>query len=213
MRNLRAIVDHETLVIVGNGGAPLSGNVNYGYVDTNRERATSSTSIDARTPGTALAHGSPEPDWAGYRGIDRAYVLSRISDLFADVAPTLTAAERLTAVSETLAPHLAVATVVFFSRRAEQIRSLAWCAPSTGATEALAARERVWRLAADLVEYGARLVEPGGGKVASASIEDPGRKLSGILYVESRRTLDGQDRWLVDETLRRMVLSRASLAT
>jgi hypothetical protein len=146
------------------------------------------------------------PAWARYRAIDRVFVLARVSDLLADAASALAPAEALTAVSETLAPHLGLTTVVFFRLLAGQSRTLAWAAPGASAEEGVAAREETRRCAAEVLEHGMRFADGGGGTVATACIVDAALGFTGVLHVESHRTLDGQDRWLLEEILRRLVV-------
>lgn len=151
-----------------------------------------------------------EPGWAGFRGIDRAIVLELVSNVLAEGASTMASAELLAAVSEVAASHLALTTVVLFKRVAGQSRTLAWAAPGVPAARRLAAREHAWTSAAELMDHvlydtGSSPRSQRGGDTASVSIEDAKLGLSVMLYVESRRALDGPDRWLLGEILRRMV--------
>jgi hypothetical protein len=159
-----------------------------------------------------------DPGWAGFRGSDPAIVLHRVSDVLAGGTSVLAPAEVLTAVCEEVAPHLALATMVFFKRVAGQSRSLVWAAPGVATSRRLAACEQAWTSAAELVERGTPLAGPGGGdgghaktprgeEVATATFEDVKLGLSALLYVESGRILDGHDRWLLTEILRHMLCS------
>ena len=151
-----------------------------------------------------------EPGWAGFRGIDRAVLLDRGASLLAVGASLLGPAEVLTAVSEAVAPHLALTAVVFFKRVAGQSRTLAWSAPGIPAARRLAAREHAWTRAAELVDHvaldGASTPRSlRSGETASVSVEDARLGIAVMLYVESRRTLDGHDRWLLQEIVHRML--------
>jgi hypothetical protein len=157
-----------------------------------------------------------DPGWARSCGSDRAVLLHRVSKVLADGASVLAPAEVLTAVSEEVASHLALTTMVFFKRVAGQSRTLVWAAAGVATSRRLAACEQAWTSAAELVEHGALLAEPGGRdgrhpkpprgeEVATATFEDAKLGLSAMLYVESGRALDGRDRWLLAEILRRML--------
>jgi len=150
-----------------------------------------------------------DPGWAGFRGIDRAIVLDRVSSLLAEGASRMGAAEVLTAVSEAAAVHLALTAVVLYKRIAGQARTLGWSAPGVSATRLLAAREQVWSRAAERVDCCRLEVatprSDADGDTALLSLEDASLGLSVLLYVESLRTLDRQDRWLLEEIVRRML--------
>jgi len=156
--------------------------------------------------GSAPESGPLSRRWGGFREVDQAVVLAHVADLLSAGAATLEPAEVLTVVCEATATHLRLANVVFFKRLAGQSRALAWSAPGVSTASRRIAREQAWSSAARLVEE--RLLAAGGdddGEVASASVWDEDLGLSAMLYVESSRRLDRQDRSLVDELLRRML--------
>jgi hypothetical protein len=156
-----------------------------------------------------IAGGAPEsapPSWAGLRAIDRACVLAHVSDLVAAGAMMLQPAEVLTIVCEAAAEHLSLANVVFFKRLAGRSRFLSWSAPGASVARLLAAREQVWSSAARIVDGRPLCSEGvGSGRVASAFVSDEPLGLSAMLYVESLRELDRDDRALVADLLRRML--------
>jgi hypothetical protein len=145
--------------------------------------------------------------WAFLRAVDGALVLTQVTDLLsAGEAAMLEPAAMLTIVCEAAARHLRLANVVFFRRLAGQSRVLTWSAPGVSTASRMMAREQVWSSAATLVEDRfARAGGDGAGQIASASVWDEDLGLSAMLYVESLRVLDHNDRALLDQLLRRML--------
>jgi hypothetical protein len=141
--------------------------------------------------------------WMGFRALESAVVLAQVSELLAAVAHELTPSEVLTAVCEAMARPVSLTNAVLFKRLAGQSRTLAWSAPDVDAASRATAREQAWTSAAALLDGQA----PAGGDAAAASVSviDEHLGLSAMLYVESRRALDAEDRELLGELLRQMV--------
>jgi hypothetical protein len=155
------------------------------------------------------ARGAPHRggSWQDAPRVDAQVLLGEASELIEGTS-TWPPAAALAAVSEPLARHLGLTSVVLFKRAAGQSRSLAWSAPNVPAARRLAAREQAWTAAAELLDHGAPLVGSLGAElasVASVAVEDIVLGLSGMMYVESTRVLDSDDRWLVEQVLRMLV--------
>ena len=155
----------------------------------------------SQRPGSAP---DPTPRWMGFRAVERAIVLARVSDVLAAGASALEPADLLTAVCEAMASHFALTNAVLFKRVAGQARTLVWSAPGVTVAGRMAAREQAWTSAAELVEDGTSLSgQRADATCASMSNERLG--LSALLYIESARALDSHDRRLVADLLRRML--------
>ena len=142
--------------------------------------------------------------WMGFRAVDRAIVLTQVSDLLSAGAEALTPAQVLTAVCEAAAECFSLTHAVLFKRLAGQSRTLVWSAPGVSAASRMIAREQGWTSAAELFEDGSPL-SGAGGQVASATVWDERLGLSAMLYIESTRVLDVQDRRLLEDLLRTML--------
>ena len=142
--------------------------------------------------------------WMGFRAVDRAIVITQVSDVLAAGASSLTPAEVLTAVCEAAAGYLSLGHAVLFKRLAGQSRTLVWSAPGVTAGSRMAAREQAWTSAAGLFEDVAPLAGA-RGQVASATVWDERLGLSAMLYIESTRVLDAQDHRLLEDLLRSML--------
>jgi hypothetical protein len=147
------------------------------------------------------------PAWTGFPGIERAVVRTLVAELLADGAATrLSPSAMFTAVCEVMVSHFSLTSAGFVKRVAGQSRSFLWSAAGTGGVGSAAripAKAHSWTTAAELLEAASHLEEE--GEIASATVADDRLGLAALLYVESRRTLDGGDRALLDNVLRRML--------
>jgi hypothetical protein len=152
--------------------------------------------------GAALVMPPNLPAWVSRR-IDRAVALGRVTDVLAAAAAELAPAATLAIVCEAIEAHLAPTNVVLFKRVASRQLTLAWSAPGRTAASRLTALARAWERAARLVDEPLNVAEA-MSDVACATARDDDRERLGLLYVESRRALDGGDHAVVFEVLRRL---------
>lgn len=142
----------------------------------------------------------------GLRAVDRAVVLAQVTSILSAGRSLLSPAEALTAACEAAERHLQLRNVVFFERLAGRSRTLTWSAPGTLTQSRMIAREQGWSAAARFVE-GQRVHEGSDDdRVASTSVWDERLALSAMLYVESQRPLDQNDRGLLTAILRRLLV-------
>ena len=159
--------------------------------------------MSARTVACEAAQDSAAPSRRLHG--TRAVLLARVSRLLDD-ASGLRPAEVLAIVCEATSAYLSLANVVFFERVAGRSRTLVWSAPYATTPSRMVAREQAWTCASRLLEG----CPPFAGRyddtqLASASIVDDRLGLSAMLYVESLRKLDVDDRALLDALLGRLV--------
>lgn len=102
-----------------------------------------------------------------------------------------------------VARRLSALHMVLVERVAGRNRSIAWATPFASGASRLAARARAWEVAAELLDTGA--CSSAEGASASVGLRDEALGLSAILYVESSRALEKQDRELLAQLLRYLV--------
>jgi hypothetical protein len=144
------------------------------------------------------------PAWSGLAGIERAVVRTLVAELLAEGAATrLSPAAMFTAVCEVMVNHFSLTSAGFVKRVAGQSRSFVWSAPGVTSPGRVSVGEHAWTSAAELLETASRLEEE--GEIASATVADDRLGLAALFYIESRRTLDGGDRALLENVLHRML--------
>jgi len=150
-------------------------------------------------PMNANRTGAParREDWALFGAVDRAIVLMQVANVLEVAAPSLTPVQVLAAVCETSARYLSLRRVVLWSRVAGRSRTLCWDDPHTAAQVRRQSSTSVPEQPADDAPA------PEGPVVASFS--DARLGVLAMLYVQSARVLDEQDRVLLGEVLRRLM--------